>query len=44
MVTTVARGFKWTPKEIMDLYVDDHDFLGLMFWYKDVKEQIKKLN
>ena len=39
MIKTVARFFKWTPEQIGELYLDDFDYLGLVFWYQDCREQ-----
>ena len=38
MIKSVIREFHWLPKEIESLYLDDTDFLGLEYWYNDVKE------
>lgn len=36
MVISVVREYKWSPNEIGSLYLDDADFFGLEYWYKDV--------
>ncbi len=33
------RYFKFPPQTIKDLYVDDYDFMGLLYWYNDAIEQ-----
>jgi len=43
IIVSVARTFKWSPKALMEMYVDDFDYQGLIFWYNDVKEQNDKL-
>lgn len=29
---------KWSPTEIGDLFIDAQDYMGLEFWYNDIKE------
>ncbi len=43
MVKSVIREFKWSPFEIENLFIDDRDYLGLEYWYEDVKATSKKL-
>jgi len=43
LIVSVARSFKWTPEVLMNMYVDNYDYLGLGFWYNDVKEQNKQI-
>lgn len=38
MVRSVAREFHWPPKTIGGFFIDAQDYLGLEFWYNDVKE------
>jgi len=31
--------YRWTPKEIDELYCDDMDHHGIIYWYKEVERQ-----
>jgi hypothetical protein len=42
MIKSVVREHHWSPDVINDLFLDDFDFFGLEFWYKDVIETNKK--
>ena len=44
MVRTVVREHHWSPTEIENLYLDDADFFGLMWWYNDILEVNEELN
>lgn len=41
---TIVREFKWTAQEIDELFVDDMDYHGIIFWYNDLKEVLKEIN
>lgn len=41
-IKTIARYYKWKPAEINELFCDDIDHLGLLYWYNDAKEQDDK--
>lgn len=46
-IRSIVREYKWPPHVIDELYVDDIDHHGLIFWYNDVldmHEQLKKQN
>jgi len=43
MVKTVVREFKWPPTVIDNLFVDDVDYKGLIFWYNDVAQVQKEI-
>ena len=43
MVKSVVREFKYTPKDIDELYLDEIDYHGLIFWYNDVLQIQKDL-
>jgi len=38
-----VREHKWTPDVIGKLYVDEIDYHGLIYWYKDVLVVAKEL-
>lgn len=38
MVKSVVREHKWKPHEIDDLFFDDIDYHGLIYWYNDIKK------
>jgi hypothetical protein len=42
MIKTVTREHHWPPETIGGLFVDEQDFEGLFFWYKDVLESAPK--
>lgn len=45
MIKSVVREHHWQPDVIESLYLDDMDFLGLIYWYNDViehKRQVKE--
>jgi len=37
----LVKYFKWTPQVIDDLYCDDFDFKGIVYWY-DVAIEVSK--
>lgn len=37
MIRSVVREYKWSPADVGDLFLDEVDYTGLVFWYKDVK-------
>lgn len=43
MVKTVVWEHKWTLEQAMQLYVDDEDMEGLLFWYNDIAEEIERM-
>lgn len=43
MVKTIVREHKWAPDIIDNLYIDELDYQGLEYWYKDVLEVVKEL-
>jgi len=43
MVKSIVREHKWTPSVINSLYVDEIDYQGLIYWYKDVLVVVKEL-
>lgn len=43
MIKSVVRTYNWTPDVIDNLFFDDLDHHGLIFWYDDTKEIEKKL-
>ncbi len=40
MIKTVVREHNWPPNDIGGFFIDRQDYLGLEFWYEDVKEVI----
>ena len=44
MVVSIVRAFKWTPHYVIqNLFVDKRDYLGIEFWYEDIKRQNAEL-
>jgi len=43
MIASVVREYKWSPAIIGDLFFDAQDYLGLEFWYNDIKEAQKDM-
>lgn len=37
MILSVVREHHWPPDKIGGLFVDDMDWLGLEFWYNDLR-------
>lgn len=44
LITSVMREFKWSPEIIGDLFFDAEDYMGLIYWHRDIEAQSKKLN
>ena len=44
VVKSLARLYKWTPFEIAELYLDDADEFGILFWFEDAKDYINEIN
>lgn len=44
MVKSVVREHHWAPEVIGALFFDAQDYLGLQYWYEDVKEVSDSLN
>jgi len=42
MIKSIAFNFNWTPKEIDELYCDDFDHHGIVYWFKEIKKQSDK--
>lgn len=42
-IVSVVRALHWSPNDIKNLYLDDADFFGLMFWYDDVDKHNEQL-
>jgi len=40
MVKSVVREHHWSPEIIKELFHDNIDYLGLVYWYNDVCEVI----
>lgn len=38
------REYKWTFLIIDQMYLDDEDHKGLIYWFEDVKEMIAEMN
>lgn len=43
MIKNVVREHSWSPTIVGDLFLDEVDYQGLIFWEKDVKEVEKAL-
>ena len=42
VVADVKRFYKNSLQEINEMYLDDEDYMGLMFWHNDLKEYVKE--
>jgi hypothetical protein len=42
MIKTIVFEYHFQPREIAEMYVDDFDFQGIIFWYKEF-ERLEKL-
>lgn len=38
MIISVAREYHWPPEILGGFFIDEVDYMGLEFWYNDVKE------
>ena len=43
VIKSIVRNFNWTPNVIDELFLDEIDYKGIMFWYFDLIEQKKKV-
>ena len=43
MLKSVVREFNFTPKDIDDMYLDDQNYHGIIYWYNDVLQIEKDL-
>jgi hypothetical protein len=43
MVKSVVREYHWSPIFVGDLFVDEVDEQGLVYWYNDVKEIVREM-
>lgn len=44
VLVTLSRNFDWaSPQVLNDLFIDDLDNFGLMFWYNDISQQHKEM-
>jgi hypothetical protein len=35
MIKSVVREYKFSPTDVGNLYIDEIDYRGLVFWYND---------
>ena len=42
IINSVVNQYNWTPQVISEMYCDDLDFLGLTYWYEEVKQIVDK--
>jgi hypothetical protein len=43
MIISVAREHHWAPEVLGALYFDAEDYMGLRFWFEDIKEVDKAI-
>lgn len=43
VIKTIVKEYKWPMSEIKDLYLDDADPYGIMFWYNDIQSEVSKI-
>ena len=43
IIKSVVREYHFTPETIDDLFMDDVDYHGLLFWYDDTLQIQKEL-
>jgi len=43
MIKSVVRLYKFRPKDIDKLYLDDIDYHGIIYWFDDAKEYVKEI-
>jgi hypothetical protein len=44
MIKGIVRIYHFPPSEFLDMYTDDIDEQGIVFWYKDAVEYQKEIN
>jgi hypothetical protein len=44
IVATIALELKWTVNEIEELFYDNIDFKGAVFWYERISKIVQKLS
>jgi hypothetical protein len=42
IIASIAKQFLWRPDYLVNLYLDDTDEFGLIFWFKEVQEDEKR--
>ena len=42
-IKSVVNEYHWPPKIIDNLYCDDIDYQGLIYWYENLKELHSKI-
>ena len=42
-IRSVARHLRYLPKDMAEMYFDDVDFHGLIYWYNDAVDSVKKV-
>ena len=43
IIKSVVNEYHWTPHYIDDLYCDDIDHYGIIYWYNNILEMHKKI-
>jgi len=43
VIKSIVNEYHWSPKIIDNLYCDDIDHNGLIFWYENLKELHSKI-
>lgn len=44
MIKSVVRVFKFDPEKIGNLFIDEIDYLGLVYWFNDSQEYVKEIS
>jgi hypothetical protein len=44
MIMSIVDAYHWTPKTIENMYCDDYDFKGIVYWYDELVRIDKKIN
>ena len=43
VIKSLVRFHHWTPQQLSEMYIDDEDYLGLLYWYEDLKDYDKEV-
>jgi hypothetical protein len=43
MIKSIVYEYHWTPEVISNLYVDDLDFKGIVYWYEELRRIDKEM-
>ena len=42
VLSVIVRGHHWPPFVFNEMYIDEVDANGIIFWYKDIEDEAKQ--